>query len=163
MKNGLKIVACMAACLSTLPLARSALADNRANSGRSAVFDQASSASCFAHAPGDWSLKNSCSSRQSVFLPTSVDAARWYTTSVFGRGLINPNGSHNNIACITNAVHSDGSLISTSGWQGLPNNGGFGGAQTIVLPAVPVFGPGDMIYTYCDMDPFTTIFGWAWN
>src|SRR5215471_3759630 len=76
MKNGLKILACMAACLSTLPLARSALADNRAYIGCSAVFDQASSASCFAHAPGDWSLKNSCSSRQSVFLPTSVDAAR---------------------------------------------------------------------------------------
>jgi hypothetical protein len=165
MMHRLKI-ASLSACLSILsilPLAGPAGAANRAYSGRSAVLDDHNAASCFAHAAGDPTLKNSCGTSRNVFLPMSADAAAWYTLSVYGRGLINPDGSRNSIACVANGLPHDASTLWGSSWQGLPQNGGFGGAQVITLGAVPVFSPGDAIYAYCVMNPFTTIFTYGWN
>lgn len=53
MNKGFKILASLAACVAILALARSALADNRAYSARSAVLDDPNDAGCFAHPPGD--------------------------------------------------------------------------------------------------------------
>jgi hypothetical protein len=163
MKNGYKIVACAVACLSLVPLARPALAANRSFTAVSAVLDTPSSAPCFAHGAGDPVLKNNCSTTQNVFLPMSMDAASWYTVSVYGRGWIAGNGSHNDIWCVADTLAHDASTMWGSSWNDLPNNGSFGGAQTITLSPIPVFSPGDASYAYCVLAPNTSLFSYGWN
>ncbi len=144
-------------------LAQPALAGNRAFSARLAVLDTPASAPCFAHGPGDPTLKNTCTTSQNVFLPLSVDAAAWYRVSIYARGLITPSGSRNTIWCVVNAGGHDGTSLGSSGWQALPNDGSFGAAQTLTLAPVPIYSPGDSAYAYCVMGPSTTIFSYGWN
>ena len=158
-----KIFACLVASLSVVPPATPADAANRAYGARSAVLDDPSAAPCFSHPPGDPTLKNICGNQRNVFLPMSVDAAAWYTVSIYGRGWISGSGVHNSFFCIADGLPRDASTLWGSGWAGLPNNGAFGGAQTLTLNAVPVFSPGDAVYAYCVMDPNTTIFTYGWN
>jgi hypothetical protein len=162
MKYGLKVFACLVACMSVVALARPVLAKNRAYSALSAVFDDPNSAPCFAHSAGEAFMKNICATARNVFLPMSVDGADWYTLSVYGRGWINANGTRNTIACNANYRTYNGAGGANS-WQALPNNGAFGGAQALNLGAVPVFSAGDSVYAYCVLAPYTQVFSYGWN
>lgn len=163
MKHELKILACAAACLSTVSLAQPALAKNRAYPATAAVFEDPNSVPCFSHAAGNPVLKNTCSTSKNVFLPMSVDGADWYTASVYGKGWISANGGHNTIWCTSNGLPHDASTLYGYGWHELPNNSSFGGAQTLTMPAVPVYSPGDALYAYCQLAPNTQLFTYGWN
>jgi hypothetical protein len=164
MKNVLKMLLGAALCLSTLPLAAPAFANNRAFNAFSAVLDNPSSAPCFAHVAGVPTLTNACSTSQSVFLPMSVDAAYWYTVSVYGKGWIAGDGTHNTIWCVANTVpHNSTGTLWGSSWAQLPTDSTFGGDQTLVIGETPVYAPGDAAYAYCQMAPNTQIFSYGWN
>jgi hypothetical protein len=60
MKNGLKILVCAAAVLSTVPLSRPALASHRAFNAFSAVIEDPNSTPYFSHAFGNPTLKTTC-------------------------------------------------------------------------------------------------------
>lgn len=146
-----------------LPPASPTEAANRAWSARSAVLDNPGDASCFLHPAGDPDLKNSCSQSKAVFLPMSVDALTWYTTVVYGRGWIAPDGTHNTIWCVADARPYNGGALWGSRWAQLPNTPSFGGPQKIALDPVPVQDAGDAVYAWCILDPNTTIFTYGWN
>jgi hypothetical protein len=163
MTKRLKILACAAALAAMAPIARPALAANRAFSSMFAVVENPNAVNCFSHGGGYAAVRNGCSTTYNVFLPMTFDAAAWYTMSVYGQGWTDLSGNRYTLWCTANLqMHDNSSVLLGNTWQTLPSNG-FGGPQSMVLGSIPIYGPGDAGYGYCLVMQNAKIFSYGWN